>query len=184
MWTDWFLAPPPSLLWVLLGTAGMYATALLLARWAGVRSFAQMSAFDVAVTIAIGSVMATTIAAPSPSLMQGVVALFGLYALQLLVSRLRARWNGVEASVDNAPILLMGEGGTMLPENMTVARVTEDDLRRILRKANVIDPARIQAVVMEGTGNVNVLHDHDRAPGADAWILQNVRDYSGTLRPR
>jgi uncharacterized membrane protein YcaP (DUF421 family) len=66
----------------------------------------------------------------------------------------------------------------MLPDNMRVARITEDDLRCQLRKANVIDPARVEAVVMEGTGTVHVLHGHDEPPARDAWILQNVRDYS------
>lgn len=177
MWTDWFLAEPISLIWVLGSTLGMYVTVLILARSAGVRSFAEMSAFDVAVTIAIGSIIATSIATPEPSLLQGMIAVLGLYALQLTVSRWRMRSARMKNTVDNAPILLMGAGGRLLPENMATARVTEDDLRRQLRKANVVDPTTVQAVIMEGTGNVHVLHGHGQALPDNAWILQNVRDY-------
>ncbi|RKR03443.1 uncharacterized protein DUF421 [Kushneria sinocarnis] len=182
MWKEWLLNPPMTLLAVLASTLGMYLTALLLARWAGVRSFAQMSAFDIAITIAIGSVIATTIAAATPSLLQGMTALFGLYAVQLVVSLLRLRSHRLQATVDNAPILVMGQGGRLLWENMAVARVTEDDLRQQLRKANVLDPGQVQAVIIEGTGNVHILHGHGRDLSSDDWVVENVRDYSGVLR--
>lgn len=178
MATEWFLGSPASLLFVALSTAGMYLTVLGLARWSGVRSFAEMSTFDIAVTIAIGSLLASSILSREPPLLQGMVAAASLYGLQLFVSRLRCASERWRRTVDNGPILLMGPGGEMLRENMRIARITEDDLRCQLRKANVIDPARIEAVVMEGTGNVHVLHGHDAAPGPDAWILKNVRDYS------
>jgi len=176
--TQWFVAPPQALVWVLASTVAMYVAVLVFARSAGVRSFAEMSAFDVAVTIAVGSAMATTITAKTPSLLQGVLAVLILYGLQLGVSRWRSRSTAVETVVDNTPILLMGHGGRMLHENMRVARITEDDLRRHLRQANVIDYANVQAVVMEGTGGINVLHGHAERVSDSAWILQNVRDYS------
>lgn len=176
--SDWFLSTPLPVVWVLLGTGAMYFAVLLFARIVGVRSFAQMSAFDIAVTIAIGSVIATTVATRDPPLIQGLFALMGLYALQLVVSRLRQRFASFQRLVDNRPILLMDAGGRMLHENMKVARVTEDDLRQQLRAANVIDPECVQAVVMEGTGHIHVLHHHDQDLSRDAWVLENVRDYS------
>lgn len=178
MSVQWVVAPPQALLWVLVSTLAMYVAVLVFARSAGVRSFAEMSAFDVAVTIAVGSTMATTIAAKTPSLLEGVLAVLALYALQIGVSRWRSRSAAVEAAVDNTPILLMTQGGRMLHENMRVARVTEDDLRRQLRQANVIDHHNVQAVVMEGTGGINVLHSHAENMAENAWVLQNVRDYS------
>lgn len=184
MTTDWFVDSYAALVLVVLCTVGMYLTVLGLARWSGVRSFAQMSTFDVAVTIAIGSLLASSILGQEPPLLQGVVAAASLYGLQLLVSRLRCTSDRWRRAVDNGPILLMGPGGEMLPENMRVARITEDDLRCQLRKANVIDPSRVEAVVMEGTGTVHVLHGHDNPPGPDAWILQNVRDYSAPAADR
>lgn len=182
MATDWFIDSPASLVLVVLCTVGMYLTVLALARWSGVRSFAEMSTFDVAVTIAIGSLLATSILSRDPPLLQGMVAAASLYSLQLLVSRLRCVSGRMRRAFDNGPILLMGRGGEMLQENMRVARITEDDLRCQLRRANVIDPARVEAVVMEGTGNVHVLHGHEVALETDAWILQNVRDYSASAR--
>ena len=178
---EWFGSTPIALLGVVLSSMGMYLTILVLARWSGVRSFAQMSAFDVAVTIAIGSLLATSVVSTDPPLLQGVTAAATLYGLQLVVSRLRRHNETTRRTFDNDPILLMGPGGQLLAENMQIARVTEDDLRCQLRKANVIDPSQVEAVIMEGTGTVHVLWGHGTSPAPDAWILQNVRDYSGAL---
>ena len=175
---EWFVASPQALLWVFCSTLAMYAAVLVFVRVAGVRSFAEMSAFDLAMMVAIGSTIATTIVAKTPSLMAGGFALLLLYGFQLVVSRWRSLKAPVESAVDNRPIRLMGEGGRMLAENMRVARVTEDDLRRIVRSANVVDYTTIQAVIMEGTGSVNVLHGHGEALAESAWGLKNVRDYS------
>ena len=180
MLTDWIASTPLMLLGVVLSSTLMYFTVLVLARWSGVRSFAQMSAFDVAVTIAIGSLLATSVVSTDPPLLQGMTAAATLYGLQLVVSRLRRRNETTRRAFDNDPILLMGPGGELLHENMQVARVTEDDLRCQLRKANVIDPAEVEAVIMEGTGTVHVLRGHGTAPAPDSWILENVRDYSGS----
>lgn len=177
MWSDWFLPALP-VIRVALATGGMYLTLLVFARWAGVRSFAEMSAFDIAVTIAYGSLLAAMVT-EDPPLLLGMAAVATLYGIQLAVSRLRSRSSAVEAAVDNAPLLLMGPRGELMRENMRLGRVTEDDLRCHLRKANVADPATVQAVVMEGTGAINVLHGHDGALPANAWVLEGVRDRPG-----
>lgn len=183
MWIDWFVPALAPLVWVVLGTLGMYATILVFARWSGVRSFAQLSTFDIAVTIAIGSVLATTVAAENPALLQGVAAVVTLYALQLGVSWLRSRSRPIAFAVDNAPILLMAAGGEMLRSNMRVARVSEDDLRAHLRAANCADTASVLAVVMEGTGKINVLHGAGTLD-RDDWILEGVRDYTPSTATR
>lgn len=163
---------------VVAATIVMYIAVLLLARWSGVRSFAELSVFDIPVTIAIGSLLASTVVSKDPPVVQGLAALTTLYVLQLIVSRARAHLRGVNAATDNPPILLMGAGGTIKYDNLRIARITEDDLRAHLRAANVTDPANVQAVVMEGTGVINVLHHHPVELPDDSWILRDVRDRS------
>lgn len=162
---------------VVLSAFVMYATVMAFARLAGVRSFAEMSTFDIAITIAIGSTVGATMVVDKPMLLQGVLAVATLYALHLGVSKLRHRYRGVERSVDNRPILLMSAGGRMLPRNMQVARVTTEDLRSKLRKANVQQLSTVRAVVMDGTGEVHVLHGEGPDQSPDPWLLEGVRNY-------
>ena len=174
---DWLFSGTTPLLWVGLCTVVLYCLIILFARLSGVRSFAEMSTFDIAVTIALGSLLASVVVSKNPPLAQGAMAVITLYALQLGVSWLRCRYRAFEAVADNAPILLMGPGGDIKHENLRVARVTEDDLRCHLRRVNVSDRRHVRAMIMEGTGNINVLHGDHHDASDDPWILQGVRDY-------
>ena len=169
--SDWFTASPESLV-AIAGTAvGVYAVVLVYTRLAGLRSFAKMSSFDFAMTVAIGSMLASAILNAAPSLPQAAVGLGMVYGLQRVVGWARQRFAWAQHIVDNEPLLLM-DGPEMLRENMKRASVTEDDLRSKLRAAGVARLADVHAVVFETTGDVSVLSGGE-AP--EPWLLQDVR---------
>ncbi len=163
-----------ALLAVLLGTLGIYLAVVLLTRLAGLRSFSKMSSFDFAVTIAIGSVIASTVILDSVSLVKGAVALSLLYGIQLAVATLRERSDAFAKVIDNQPLLLMA-GREVLHDNLRRSHVTEGDLRAKLREANVLSLDHVHAVVLEATGDVSVLHG-DPDADLDLEILRGVRD--------
>lgn len=169
-----FAPSATSLLAVLLGLLGIYAAMILFTRLVGLRSFSKMSGFDFAVTIAIGSVLASTVVLDGVSLLKGAIALGLLYGLQLAVAALRQRSTAFASLIDNRPLLLMA-GREVLHENLRKAQVTEGDIRAKLREANVLSLDHVHAVVFEATGDVSVLHgdpDADLDPG----LLDGVRD--------
>jgi uncharacterized membrane protein YcaP (DUF421 family) len=132
-----------------------------------------MSSFDFAVTVAIGSLMASTILTKNPPLFQAIVAMGALFIIQIGVARFRES-GMVRNLVDNKPILLM-DGSQMLEENMRKAQVTRNDLLAKLREANVTRFTQIKAVVMETTGDVSVLHHHDESHALEEILLEDVR---------
>lgn len=158
---------------VLFTALGIYLGVLILTRMAGLRSFAKISSFDFAMTVAIGSLIASTIITEDPPLLQAMVALAALYALQMGVAVLRQRSAAVRRTVDNAPLLLM-EGERILDDNLRKARMTRDDLRGKLREANVLRRSEIRGVVMEATGDVSVLHGDPDGAGLEPEILRGV----------
>ena len=170
----WFATSGTAILGVLLSVLGIYLVLILLTRWGGLRSFSKMSSFDFAITVAIGSLIASTVLTSSPPLLQSAVALAALYALQIGMAAIRARSEAVAGAVDNQPLLLMA-GREVLHDNLRRSKVTEGDLRAKLREANVLSLDHIHAVVFEATGDVSVLHGE---PGADfdPSILDGVRD--------
>lgn len=69
---EWF-STSPDMFWKLaLTVAGLYVALIISTRLADIRSFSKMSGFDFAITVAIGSVIASVSVAPSPALVQGV----------------------------------------------------------------------------------------------------------------
>ena len=161
---------------VVLTTIGIYISLIALTRLAGLRSFSKMSSFDFAITVAIGSIIASTILAKNPPLLQAMAALAALYALQMTVASLRGSSTIMSKLVNNEPLLLM-RGTEVLEDNLKEAKVTHSDLRAKLREANATQLSQVKAVVMEATGDIAVLHNDDPNHELDDEILQGVRGW-------
>jgi len=173
---SWIYTSWSSVLMVILSTVGIYIALIAYTRIAGLRSFSKMSSFDFAITVAFGSVVASTILAKDPPLLQAVVGLGSLYAIQMIVSNLRGSSSMMSAIVDNEPLLLM-KGTEIIEENLEKAKVTHDDLRSKLREANVTQMHQIHAVVMEATGDIAVMHNEDPDHKLDDELLKSVRGW-------
>lgn len=147
----------------------VYVAVIVATRVAGLRSFSKMSSFDFAMTVAIGSLIASAAAgqAPLATVLIGVTVLF---ACQFGVALLR-RHGLLGGAVDNSPLLLM-DGSEILHDNLASARVTLDDLHGKLREANVLGYDQVRAVVLETTGDVSVLHGD---VALDRELLRGVR---------
>ena len=171
-WSHLFDITANSLLLILLTSIGIYVAVILYTRIAGKRSFSKMSSFDFAMTVAVGSMIATTILSKSVSLLEGAIGLIMVYALQLVAAYFR-RYKWFRELIDNQPTLLM-DGETMLHNNMKAVRVTEGDIRSKLRESNVVRLSEVKAVIFETTGNLVVLHKEHNHP-VDDWILKDVK---------
>ena len=152
---------------VVVAGVAVYVVVIVLSRLAGVRALAKMSTFDFAATVAVGSIVASTVLG-SASLAAAVAGLGLLFGLQYLVATLRRR-DLLRGVVDNAPILLMA-GTNVLEANMRHARVSREELWTQLRLNGVHRLEQVHAVVMEATGDVSVLRagepvDHELLDG-------------------
>lgn len=173
--TDWFVTSWTALGGVVLSAVVVYVVLITYTRLAGLRSFSKMSSFDFAMTVAIGSVVAGTILTESPPVLQALVALGAIYALQVIAAALRKRFGWFSALVDNEPLLLMTHEG-MVEANLKRARVTESDVWAKLREANVLRTREVRAVVFETTGDISVLHGPPDGETLEACLLTGVRD--------
>lgn len=162
-----FGASPTDIVVVISSALLVYLAVILATRIVGLRSFSKMSAFDFAMTVAIGSIIAT-VATASVGVVQGVFAVASLYALQFSVAWLRQRTD-VMGIVDNRPLLLM-HGATILHDHLRRSRITEADLRGKLREAGILRLDQVHAVVLETTGNLSVLTGGE----VDPVLLQDV----------
>jgi|SRR6056297_17251 len=175
---SWFGSIWHLLFTVLISTIGIYTALIVFTRISGLRSFSKMSSFDFAITVAFGSIIAGTILAKDPPLLQAIFGLGILYFIQMTVASLRGNSKIMSHLVDNEPLLLM-KGTQIIDENLKRAKVTHDDLRAKLREANATKMNQIQAVVMESTGDIAVLHNDDPTHTVDDKILQGVRGWDG-----
>lgn len=171
---NWIYAALPTLLKVLLSIVAIFTVMIIIVRISGLRTFAKMSSFDFASTIAIGSVLASIVLNSDQSLLKGTVALAGIIAFQTFFSFMVRKSNVFKSVATNDPLLLM-VNGKILHNNLQSANVGVGDLIAKLREANVLDYREVKAVVLESTGDMSVLHgDSDKHLHPD--LLEGVRE--------
>ena len=157
--------------WIVVDAVLALLAVVLVVRVVGLRSFAKMSSFDFAVTVACGSVLASVLVDRDLSFVHGLLAVGALLLTQWAIAKGRREFGLVSQLVDNTPLLLVRDGRIIEP-NMAKGRITEADLRAKLREANVLEMSRVRAVVLETTGDVSVLHGE---ASLDETLLEGVR---------
>lgn len=170
---DWFYTSADGLLRIVMTVTGVFITVIVLTRINGLRSLSKMSSYDFVVTIAIGGVIATTATSETPSLIDGIVALIALYACQWFVSWARYH-HGADEFVDNEPVIVM-VGDRLFEDVLETTRFTKEDIYCQLRLHNIHTFSEVQAVVLETTGDISVLHAKAADTHIDPRLLEGVR---------
>lgn len=140
---------------VLVGTAA-YAWLVLVLRTSGKRTLAKLNAFDLVVTVALGSTLATILLSTDVSWSEGALALVLLAGLQLLVATTTSRLPGGRSFVTARPTLVLRDG---VPDRaaMRGQRLTEGELRQAVRASGVGDLSRVAIAVLESDGSLSVI---------------------------
>ena len=122
---------------VLVGTLA-YAALVVLLRASGKRTLSKLNAFDLVVTVSLGSTLATVLLSKDVALLEGVTAMALLILLQFAVAWASVRSKTVSGFVKSEPALLYYQGA-YLRDAMRRERVTEEEVRSAVRPA---PPAR------------------------------------------
>lgn len=133
-----------------------YPGMLLMLRISGHRTLAKMNAFDLIVTFALGSTLASVITSQNVALAQGLLAFALLVIMQFIVAWATSRSERLEGVINGEPVLLVYQGRLQLAA-MRRARVTELDIMANLRSKQLGGLGDAEAVVLETNGNVSVV---------------------------
>lgn len=135
-----------------------YAGLLLILRVSGKRTLSKMNAFDLVVTVALGSTLATIILSRDVALTDGLLAFALLVGMQFVITWLSVRSSRVAQVVKGEPRLLFYRG-QFLAEAMRHERVTEGEMRAAVRQQGVAELGQVGAIVLETDGSVTVVPD-------------------------
>lgn len=149
-----------------------YPGMLLMVRISGHRTLAQLNAFDLIVTVALGSTLASVITSKDVALAQGLLAFALLILMQYMLSKAAVLSAPVERVVNGQPVLL-ARRGTLLHDAMAGARITADEIHAVVRSEGIPALDQTEAVVLETNGKLSVIK---RAEG-NAWSLESVPGY-------
>jgi uncharacterized membrane protein YcaP (DUF421 family) len=133
-----------------------YAALIALLRISGKRTLSKLSAFDLVVTVALGSTFATVLLSRDVALAEGVAAFAVLIFGQYAVARLSVRFWQVRRAVKSEPRVLLYRG-RLLHDAMRQERVTADEIESVVRGAGTGSLEQAGAVVLVTDGSFHVL---------------------------
>ena len=148
-----------------------YGLLVIFLRVSGKRTLTKLNAFDLIITVALGSTLATILLSKSVSLAEGLLALGVLIALQFVMTWIAVRRPWFSHLIKSEPTLLV-RNGHFLEQALRAQRVTREEVLAAVRGSGTADLAQATAVVLETDGSISVLTGGQ--PGASPPTLVNV----------
>jgi uncharacterized membrane protein YcaP (DUF421 family) len=136
--------------------AAAYLSVVVVLRISGKRTLAKLNAFDLVVTVALGSTLATILLNSDVSWSEGVAALLLLAGLQALVAWVTVHRSGARAVITSRPTLVWHDGRP-IESALTGQRVALDEVRQAVRATGTGDLGDVAAVVLESDGTLSVI---------------------------
>lgn len=165
-WTSWEAVARAAIL-----AAGGYFGLVLFLRLAGKRSTSKLNQYDWAMTVALGSMLATTALSTSIPLAVGLTAFATIIALQFAIAWTVVRSETVRGFVEAEPRLLYYRG-TFLRDRMRKERIAEEEIRVAVREAGHGTLDSVIAVILETSAELSVVVDGPE--GDDLPALDDV----------
>lgn len=161
------------ILQVILSAVVGYAALVLFLRVSGKRTLSKMNAFDLVITVAFGSCLASTILSKEVAIVEGIVSFVVLIGLQWVVAWSSMRSPLVRGLVKSEPTLLFYRGN-FLDDTMRKERVVKDEVRAAIRSSGAASLDQIDSVVLETDGTFSVISSskEDNMPTAMEGVLQ------------
>ena len=172
-WSKWFVMDWQEGVAIAITGIVLCFGLILFTRLMGLRSFAKLTSYDFAMTVAVGSILASTVLSKSPSLSKGLLAIAVLFILQGSVSFLCRKVKPFKKAVDNEPIVLMAHGEYYW-DNIAEASLSKHDIGTVLRKNGIKSKSQVFALVMETTGDMSVSKQDDTIPDID--LFEDIRE--------
>ena len=132
------------------------ASLVVFVRISGKRTLSKMNAFDLVVTVALGSTLATVILSKDVALAEGLLALALLIALQWIVAWASSRSKRISRLVKSEPQVVYHHG-SMIEAALLRERVTSEEIAAAARNSGYADLDQVATVVLETDGSFSVI---------------------------
>lgn len=132
-----------------------YIALVCFLRISGKRTLAKQNAFDLVVTVALGSTLSATLLQQSIALFEGALAMAVLIAMQYVVTFISVRSPTFAGIVRSEPSLLIKDG-VCCTITMRRERITESEALSAIRSSGGLTVADASMVVLESDGTISV----------------------------
>lgn len=132
-----------------------YVALVAFLRISGKRTLAKLNAFDLVVTVALGSTLSAILLQESIALAEGAAALALLISMQFLVAFVSVRWQGFAKAVRSEPTLLVRKG-EFCDSALRSERITRDEAVGAVRSNGARGIEDVEFLILESDGTLSV----------------------------
>lgn len=145
-----------------------YIGLIFFLRISGKRTLTKLNAFDLVVTVALGSTLATVLLNNSISLLEGLTAFALLIGGQYIITFIAVRSKSFNQFIKAEPKLLYLDG-SFLEDAMKKERINRVEILQSIRNQGVGSLEKVKAVVLETDGSMSIIK------GETGNTLSNVK---------
>lgn len=132
-----------------------YVLLVVFLRISGKRTLAKLNAFDLVVTVALGSTLSAILLQESVALAEGAAALALLICVQYIVTFTSVRWAGFARVIRSEPALL-ARNGSYCEMTMRRERITASEALSAVRASGGSEIGEVEALILESDGTMSV----------------------------
>ncbi|MDB4896610.1 MAG: hypothetical protein JWN15_2872 [Firmicutes bacterium] len=170
---DWLIQAWAHVPVLFVRTIISFITVLVVVRWTGKRSIANLAPFDLAMVIMIGEVAAIPIAEVDVDLLHGILPVALIGSLHVVTTWLALRSNTFEQWTEGSPTLLVKDG-QVLRTNLIRERVSMADLMTALRHKEVTRLPEVEQAWIEHAGGISVIRKPEERHAELKQLIEEV----------
>ncbi|MBI5668022.1 MAG: DUF421 domain-containing protein [Chloroflexi bacterium] len=141
---------------VLRGIA-IYVIIMIIFRFSGKRSLAQITTFDFVLLLIISETTQQALVGEDFSITSATTLIVTLMGLDIGLSLLKQRSKRIEKLVDSVPLIIV-ENGKPLKDRMEKARVDEEDVLTAARELRGLERMeQVKYAVLERSGGISIV---------------------------
>lgn len=159
MWEE-LLPAGISFLSLFLRAAVAYLFILLLLRISGKREVGQLEASEFVTVLLISEAAQNSMTGGDESFLGGMWVVLVLVAMSSLISFLIYRSEFFQFIFEGAPRLIIHRG-QLIRKNMRKERMSESELRALLRKKGIISLSEVHSAILEADGDLSIVKVED-----------------------
>ena len=135
-------------------TVILYLLIIAAMRIMGKRQVGELQPAELVVTLLLSDLASVPMQENGLPLLNGVLPILVLVALEVLISGLMLKWRGISRVISGSPVPIIRDG--VLDENaLRRLRLTVDDLIGSLRQQNIFDLRQVRYAIVETNGHIS-----------------------------
>lgn len=149
---------------IIVRTLIMFSMVLIVLRLSGKKGVRQLSLFEVAIIIGLGSAAGDPMFNKKTSILQAVVVFVTIILLYRVITFFAGKSEFFESIVEGDPIYVIENGEFLLKESgdHTFAK---DEFFSEMRQQSIAHVGQVKTAILETTGNISFYYYHDEEVG-------------------